>query len=218
MAADDGRDQSLSEHPVDINAPLYTSQYTDLTLLIGEEATKFCVHRNILTIHSEFFQVACGNPNFKESAEQLVRLPEVDVETMTNILRWCYQAPLAIPEDMVSDVGYETVRNLLDAADYLNIQGVFRLVTRAVDDYLYRCSKWRSDREDAAADEQKKVDLLCRIYDYGGKMEDDCLRKYLNSLKESHNLGLFMNMVKELEDCHPKLFRDIMVALYSTVD
>ncbi|KAJ6255943.1 LOW QUALITY PROTEIN: hypothetical protein Dda_9234 [Drechslerella dactyloides] len=230
MTTDGGRDPSLPGSPVNIDAldlssptspttrPLYTSQYTDLTLLIGEEAAKFHVHRNIVSVHSEFFQIACGNPHFREGAERLVRLPEIDVETMTTILRWCYQAPLALPDDLMSDEGYEKVRRLLDAADYLVVENVVGLVARATDDYLYHCAKWSSDRKALVAGEQKKVDLLCRIYDSGGKMQDDCLRKYLRSLKESHKLGLFMNIVKELEDCHEKLFNDIMVALYSTVD
>ncbi|KAF3908815.1 hypothetical protein ABW21_db0209483 [Orbilia brochopaga] len=207
-----------SDSAVHIDAPLYSSQYSDFTLLVGEEATKFCVHRIILTVQSGFFKVVCANTNFKEGVEQLARLPEIDVETMTNILRWFYQAPLGIPEDLISDDGYEKFKSLLDAANYLDIESAIGLLSKAMNDYLLKGYRRPRDKKDILVCETRKVDLLCRIYTYGSKMEDGTLAQYITSLKFSRQLGVFMNTVKELDDCHATLFRDIMVALYSMVD
>ncbi|EPS45876.1 hypothetical protein H072_197 [Dactylellina haptotyla CBS 200.50] len=215
--SDDNDDDNLSVMEAVIEAPLYTSEYADLTLLVGEDATEFQVHRGIVTLYSKFFKVVCQNPNFREGQERVIRLPELDAETVKRLLQWFYQAPLEIPSDIISDDGYEVTINLLNAADFLEIDDVIKMITDATEDYFTKCDSWSPDREEARADEQKKVDLLCRVYELGGKIDANCFKRYLGALKKSHNTGLFMNMVKELEDCHHALFQDIMVALYANV-
>ncbi|KAF3934628.1 hypothetical protein ABW20_dc0102328 [Dactylellina cionopaga] len=201
-----------------IDAPLYPSQDADLTLLVGLDENEFKVHSNIVTAHSKFFKIICRNLNFREGVEKLVRLPEMDAETMKRLLPWFYREPLDLPEDMICDEGYEIVINLLNASDFLEIAAIVKIITETTQSYLERCHSWSSDRDQAAADEQKKIDLLCRIYECGGKVDGNCLKKYMQALKESRYLGLFMNMVNEIEDCHEALFKDIMVALYATPD
>ncbi|EWC46658.1 hypothetical protein DRE_04145 [Drechslerella stenobrocha 248] len=201
-----------------IDAPLYTTQYTDLKIYAGEEAREFDVHRHILAVHSEFFKVACQNPHFKEGAEQVIRLPTVDAGTMTRLLRWFYQGPLELPSDWTSDDSYDRIMDMLNSADYLGIPTLVKAISEATPSYLRANSQWHADRGIAIAEEQKKVDFLSRLYECGGNIEIKFLKEHLNALKKSRNLGLFMGVVKDLEGCHEALFGDIMVALYATVD
>ncbi|KAF3941959.1 hypothetical protein ABW19_dt0207409 [Dactylella cylindrospora] len=201
-----------------INAPFYNPQHTDLTIFAGENETRFEVHRCIVTLDSEFLKVICQNTHFKEGIQHVVRLPTMDADTVRNILGWFYQLPLELPEDPITDEGYEKSINLLNAADYLGIPKIIPKVVDIVENYLVNCKSWDPDRELATDDEQKKVDLLCRIYEVGGVVKIDCLKTYLKALKKTHHMGMFMKMVGDLEDCHEKLFGDVMMAMYATVD
>ncbi|KAK6524099.1 hypothetical protein TWF694_005762 [Orbilia ellipsospora] len=203
-----------------VDAPLYTPDYADLTLLVGTDPSikEFKIHRHIVTVNSKFFKVICNNPNFKEGREQIVKLPEVDVDTAHRLLRWFYQEPLDLPDDIISDEGYPVMINLVNAADFLEIERVIVILRDATAGYLKHCSKWSEDRELAKEEEQRKVDLMCRIYECGVKIDGAVINRYLRRLKRRHKLGMFMDMVSAIEDCHHALFEDIMVALYATVD
>ncbi|KAF3908880.1 hypothetical protein AA313_de0203778 [Arthrobotrys entomopaga] len=201
-----------------VDASLYTPEDADLTLRVGADSKEFKVHRNIMTVDSKFFKVVCNNPNFREGRDQLVKLPEIDEDTATRLLRWFYQEPLDVPTDIISDDGYAIFINLLNAADFLEIDNVIAILKNATEEYFRKCKSWRKDRERAREEEQRKVDLMCRVYECGVKIDGDVLKWYLRRLKKVHNLGMFMDMVWEIEDCHHALFEDIMVGLYSTVD
>ncbi|RVD89378.1 uncharacterized protein DFL_000389 [Arthrobotrys flagrans] len=195
----------------------YQNADPDLTVLVGEEGKKFQVHGQLFVAKSKFFKAACSTSHFREGVEHLVRLPEINAESMTRLIRWFYDAHLDLPTDIISDEGYEITLNLLNAADFLEIPMVINIITKATQNYIWKCNSWKEDVEEAAADEQKKVDLMCRLYECGGEIDTVRLNAYLENLRESHKMGLFINAIKEVEDCHPGFFNDTMVAVYSTV-
>ncbi|KAF3228526.1 hypothetical protein TWF191_002382 [Orbilia oligospora] len=190
----------------------YKKKESDLTVLVGQEERKFEVHTRLFAAKSKFFKAACSTSHFREGVEHLVRLPEIDVESMKRIVAWFYDSRLTLPTDIFSDEGYEITLNLLNAADFLEIPIVINIITKATQNYIWKCNSWKEDAEEAAADEQKKVDLMCRLYECGGKIDAIQLNAYLKNLRDSHKMGLFINAVKEVEDCHPGFFNDTMVA------
>ncbi|KAK6347496.1 hypothetical protein TWF718_005337 [Orbilia javanica] len=195
-----------------------TNTDPDLTIQVGEEGKRFQVHKDLFMAKSKFFKAAaCSSSHFREGVERLVRLPEIDVESMKRLIRWFYEAYLDLPTDIISDEGYEITLNLLNAADFLEIPVVINIITKATQNYIWKCKTWKRDMEEATADEQKKVDLMCRLYECGGKIDAERLNAYLENLRDAHKMGLFINAVKEVEDCHPEFFNDTMVAVYSTV-
>ncbi|KAK6498170.1 hypothetical protein TWF506_004409 [Arthrobotrys conoides] len=195
----------------------FRNKEPDLTILVGEEEKKFQVHNKLFVSKSKFFKAACSTSHFREGVERLVRLPEIDVESMKRLIGWFYESHLVLPTDIISDEGYEITLNLLNAADFLEIPIVISIITKATQNYIWKCNSWKEDADEAAADEQKKVDLMCRLYECGGKIDAVRLNAYLSNLRDSHKMGLFINAVKEVEDCHPGFFNDTMVAVYSTV-
>ncbi|KAK6495128.1 hypothetical protein TWF481_003156 [Arthrobotrys musiformis] len=216
-----GTDEPVEEP---VNAYLHPKNFTcyetlpkDLTILAGEEEEEFKVHKRLFISKSKFFKAACTKSRFREGQERLVRLPEIDGECMSRLIRWFYDSRLDVPADIISDEGYTITLDLLNAADYLQLPIVIRILTRAVQNYIWKCNAWKKDADEAFADEQKKVDLMCRLYECGGRIDGERLNAYLRNLRGAHKMGLFMNAVKEVEDCHPGFFQDTMVAVYSTV-
>ncbi|KAK6519051.1 hypothetical protein TWF281_003740 [Arthrobotrys megalospora] len=211
-----GADEALAT--TSINIASYTNVNPDLIIIVGEVQKKFRVHKDLLIAKSKFFKAACSTSHFREGVENIVRLPEIDPESMVRLVRWFYNVELGLPEDITVEDGYEITLNLLNAADFLEVPAVVTIITRATQNYIWKCNSWKGDAEEAAEDEQKKVDLMCRLYECGGKIDRECLHSYFENLKESHKMGLFVNALKEVEDCHPDFFNDTMVAVYSTVE
>ncbi|KAK6329828.1 hypothetical protein TWF730_006124 [Orbilia blumenaviensis] len=201
-----------------INGASYTNTDPDLTIIVGQEQKKFQVHKDLFISKSKFFKAACSNSHFREGVENLVRLPEIDSESMIRLRQWFYETNLPLPTDIILDDGYEITLNLLNAADFLEIPAVITIITKATQNYIWKCNSWKGDPGEAAEDEQKKVDLMCRLYECGGKIDRERLKAYLNNLKEGHRMGLFVNALREVEDCHPDFFNDTMTAVYSTVE
>ena len=86
-------------HVTDLNARLDYTQ--DITVLVGETEQRFTLHKGIVTQHSAFFRAAC-NGKFKESIEETVRLPEVDVAIFKIYVQWIYTGEIVVidPEEL----------------------------------------------------------------------------------------------------------------------
>lgn len=82
----------------------YSVAYGDLiTILVGDKETKFQVHENVITHWSGFFRKACSS-DFREAAEKLVRLPEMDVDSFASYVHWAYTGIVRVKDDEVVDL------------------------------------------------------------------------------------------------------------------
>ncbi|KAK4612414.1 hypothetical protein CLAFUR0_13482 [Fulvia fulva] len=61
-------------------------------VLVGEEKTRFEVHRNVLT------QRTCAPDKFREGKEKIIRLPEQDAKTFGIYLQWLYTSKIFVSE------------------------------------------------------------------------------------------------------------------------
>ena len=77
-------------------APAFTSafaQHGTVTLLIGSEEQPLVAHESYLTKNSEFFEAAMKK-EWAEGQTRVIKLPEDDVETMSNYLTFAYSRDL----------------------------------------------------------------------------------------------------------------------------
>jgi BTB/POZ domain len=66
-----------------------------VTIKVGPEETKFYAHKSLLTEASTFFKAAVDG-NFKEAAENEVKMPEESRDTFEHCVRWLY---FGLPSD-----------------------------------------------------------------------------------------------------------------------
>jgi hypothetical protein len=67
----------------------------DLTILLGPEEKRITLAKNVACETSRFFKAAC-NGSWKESEENMVRLPETDMDTFRTYKGWLYTGELDI--------------------------------------------------------------------------------------------------------------------------
>lgn len=96
-----------------------------MTILVGPEEKRFVVHKAIISEHSKFLRAACSK-DFREGQEQIIRLPEVEVEPFSAYLQWAYRGDIIteFTEKLKEDtIEYErqiiTLTRLYIAADFL---------------------------------------------------------------------------------------------------
>jgi hypothetical protein len=66
-----------------------------VSVLVGPSEEAFLVHQQIISLKSQFFKAACRK-EWKEGAEKLVRLPEVEPGLFRSYLNWVYTGDLAV--------------------------------------------------------------------------------------------------------------------------
>jgi hypothetical protein len=64
-------------------------------VLVDPEEERFLVYQQIISLESKFFNAACRK-EWKEGAEKLVRLPEVEPGMFRSYLNWVYTGDLAV--------------------------------------------------------------------------------------------------------------------------
>ncbi|EGX48140.1 hypothetical protein TWF173_001180 [Orbilia oligospora] len=102
-------------------APQYIPGETDITLLLGRDSFEFEANRNILASQSKFFEKACYNEEFKEAKERLIKLPDIQLDTMMEVLAWLYRSEPKLPEDFTCNESTCRTLAVLSAADFLQI-------------------------------------------------------------------------------------------------
>ncbi|KAF2662293.1 hypothetical protein K491DRAFT_753396 [Lophiostoma macrostomum CBS 122681] len=89
VAAKDGEESILS-------FPDVLSQPTIL-IKVGEEGKEYRIHKPLLTSYSGYFRGALGSSNFKEAAEGVVTLADVEVSAFDGFARQLYGKALHAP-------------------------------------------------------------------------------------------------------------------------
>jgi BTB/POZ domain len=61
-----------------------------ITIYVGTAQRKYLVHKAVLCANSRFFAAAFNNSNLKEGAEQVMHLPEDNVDAFDQFTAWIY--------------------------------------------------------------------------------------------------------------------------------
>lgn len=100
--------------------------YSDMVeITVGASSTLFIVHRELLTLHSQFFRAAFEG-GFREASEAKVHLPDVDAKYFEHVVLWVYsealeERPFFFKEGKPT---YFTLLDLYALADRLDIEGM----------------------------------------------------------------------------------------------
>ncbi|KAF3194857.1 hypothetical protein TWF225_005474 [Orbilia oligospora] len=94
-------------------------KFTDVKVLVGFNEREYNLHRNIISVGSNFFEATCREGNgFTESAEKLIKLPDIEPEEFDVIIKWIYRGGYTLPEYIESD----DFCAVLQAADFLGVK------------------------------------------------------------------------------------------------
>lgn len=110
----------------------------DVVVLVGPEEKRYTLHKDALIRRSTFFKAALTR-EFRESKENLVKLPEADVEAFAIFAQWIYgkEAVYVDEQNTCLETDDHEVRNLMVKtyifADQL---GSLELQNQIVTDYI----------------------------------------------------------------------------------
>jgi hypothetical protein len=102
-------------------------------IFVGEERTRYLVHKDIVCGQSPFFSAAL-NGSFSEGESQQVELPETDAKTFDHVILWFYQNRLEPTRYFFKDnkPTYFSLLDLYAIADQLDIEGLRNAVCNRV--------------------------------------------------------------------------------------
>ncbi|KAF2764053.1 hypothetical protein EJ03DRAFT_386221 [Teratosphaeria nubilosa] len=113
------------------------------TVLAGEDEKPFLLHGSVICNHSSFFRAAC-NREFKENAERIIRLPEVEPDAFSMYAQWAYSGEIVVvngaqtPDETNSEVHCDSLAELYLVGDVL---GDTLLRNTVVDRIRKNCSR-----------------------------------------------------------------------------
>ncbi|KAK6331384.1 hypothetical protein TWF730_004466 [Orbilia blumenaviensis] len=116
---------------------LEMSTFSDIVVLVGEDEKEYKLHRNIISVGSDFFEARCREGTFLEGKERVIRLPEIDTESFDIIIKWIYRGGYTLPEFVDTDA----FCRVFEAADFLRVQELKtemqeKLVTRLTREFI----------------------------------------------------------------------------------
>ncbi|KAF3931878.1 hypothetical protein ABW19_dt0207765 [Dactylella cylindrospora] len=125
---DDVADNEMEENTVSnvIGSLLEDPIFSDVKIIVGEDAEEFNLHRNILSARSSFFKAALSK-NYAEGANQEILLPEVKPLAFRMCLNWIYTDTLPLDGNM------DMFPDIFQAADYLQLAKVRILLVEWID-------------------------------------------------------------------------------------
>ncbi|KAF3941920.1 hypothetical protein ABW19_dt0204684 [Dactylella cylindrospora] len=88
--AEDGAAQKLAADRKKISLLLETGNFSDVTIIVGPQKKTFKLHRNIICLHSRFFERACLG-GFEESTSREIQLPEIEPVGFEIVVLWLYE-------------------------------------------------------------------------------------------------------------------------------
>lgn len=100
--------------------------YSDMVeITVGASETLFVVHRELLTLHSQFFRAAFEG-GFREAEDGKVHLPDVEAKYFEHVVLWVYSESLEERAFFFKDgkPTYFTLLDLYALADRLDIEGM----------------------------------------------------------------------------------------------
>lgn len=87
---------------------------------VGPDAIVFSMHKGVLCEGSAFFRAALDG-QFKEPTEQIVSLPEADVDVFERFQAWAYTNQIVQRGESIKDVGHEMIIGLYLLAELCGI-------------------------------------------------------------------------------------------------
>ncbi|KAF3314516.1 hypothetical protein TWF173_004599 [Orbilia oligospora] len=87
----------------------------------------FSAYLSATSSQLKFVEVACRK-DFEGGKENVIKLPEVQLEVMIKVLAWLYRAEPEVPDSLMDDEPTSIILDILNIANFLQIDGL-------VDDY-----------------------------------------------------------------------------------
>ncbi|KAK6334145.1 hypothetical protein TWF696_002647 [Orbilia brochopaga] len=201
-----------------IDAPFYSTDFSDCTLLIGPDELKFMGHRNILSIRSAFFRRAFQSEGFREAREKTIRLPEVQRGALTNILRWIYGAHLHCPDEMLTANQWNHLLKFYETADFL---GVHALIEKLVDYFqrLLNIAEKSLNKMDVQ-NTYMLITCLGAFYSRGKVVSKESLKQIIWAYARENKITTFQKSMEMFEESelNGRLHRDISFILCDFVN
>ncbi|KAK6351982.1 hypothetical protein TWF718_005130 [Orbilia javanica] len=210
--------------------PFYTFASPDITLVVGDQ--NIAVHEYVLSPQSEFFKAALRSET-KEAYQRRIKLPEIKLNVMTEVLNWLYRAPLTSPLDAgdtaFSNNSIAKMKEILHAHDFLQIKGATRDYCKFIEDELQKLGTdptIRHPNEDGFGTlitfhrnyTGNIAEILNEVYGSGCAISKEAMARlvailaYDNTGPESR-LSRFAAAVEKISDPDGEFFRDISLAL-----
>ncbi|CAI2295923.1 unnamed protein product [Caenorhabditis sp. 36 PRJEB53466] len=120
---------------------------TDLVMVVGEEKTKFHVHRVTLANFSPVFKAMFTNPQFRESSDKEVILEDVDPDAFKVLINYIHRCD--------TDITDKNVERILVLADRFDVS----VMLKKCEKYLMKKSKFGMEKLLKLAETYQLVDL-----------------------------------------------------------
>ncbi|KAK6503803.1 hypothetical protein TWF481_008809 [Arthrobotrys musiformis] len=117
-------------------------QFSDVVVIVGKDEQEYKLHRNIISIGSDFFAASCRPGSlFMEAIEAKIKLPEIEPTAFNIVIRWIYQGGYHLPDYIDTD----DFIAVFQAADFLGIEPMKKemlnqLIAKLPSEY------WREDK------------------------------------------------------------------------
>ncbi|QGI70651.1 hypothetical protein CEK26_002985 [Fusarium fujikuroi] len=168
--------QRMHEYSKDLPAMLKTGQYSDLTIVCGNN--RYRVHRNIICARSKFFDVSCDS-GFKESNGEIM-LPDDDPAAVQKMIGYIYNIEYT-PETKQMQEHDDDVEAELSDTDYdaseryrMKLFGAEFVERKTIKRFKER--KWASWKVDEFIP-SSQLSLHAKVYALGEKYRIEGLKK-----------------------------------------
>ncbi|KAK6508415.1 hypothetical protein TWF506_010508 [Arthrobotrys conoides] len=198
---------------------LYQYSKPDLTIVAGDHEIE--VHEFVLASQSEFFKVAL-RCKLKESGERRITLSEIQPGIIFMVLNWLYRAPLtpyftaAAPEVVFSSQSTQSLKNIMQVFDFLQIKGAGRDYCKFVEEYLQKIGTVDFPQIPNSRAEDIVIQTN-EVYKSGGSITKEAFGKLVYGIaadKTSYPVsGDFIKAFEKLSDPDGRYFRDLASAL-----
>ncbi|QDS72550.1 hypothetical protein FKW77_000477 [Venturia effusa] len=146
-----------------------------VTIYVGPDDEPFVIHRNLITISSDFFAKAMGG-SFQEK-EGTIRLPLYTSDLFENYMQWLYEGPLSLPRlegkkgGTVPKGRFELFFALYELGTFIQDRCFQNTIIDAFIDHVLLSNKYPIHLPAAACQQLPMSSSLCRLlvdfYAYG---------------------------------------------------